>query len=142
MKNLLIPYDGSESSSRALQYALNLPADAAPACINLLNVQAWPMMYGEYLMAGDIQLIQDMQIAEGHKILEPAISELKKHGRDYRVQVLMGNPEQAIASQIDRLNCDHIVMGTRGLGTVKGMFLGSVAMKVVHLVTVPVTLIK
>jgi len=33
-------------------------------------------------------------------------------------------------------------MGTRGLGRIQGIVLGSVAMKVVHLVKVPITLLK
>ncbi len=33
-------------------------------------------------------------------------------------------------------------MGTRGLGRISGLMLGSVATKVIHLATVPVTLIK
>ena len=41
-----------------------------------------------------------------------------------------------------RLGCDAIVMGTRGLGTVQTLLLGSTALKVLHLVDVPVTLIK
>jgi nucleotide-binding universal stress UspA family protein len=38
--------------------------------------------------------------------------------------------------------CAQIVMGTRGLGTVSGMLLGSVATKVIHLADVPVVLLK
>ncbi|MCJ9712965.1 universal stress protein, partial [Bordetella hinzii] len=38
--------------------------------------------------------------------------------------------------------CDRIVMGTRGLGAVGGLVLGSVAQKVIHLSPVPVTLVK
>jgi nucleotide-binding universal stress UspA family protein len=33
-------------------------------------------------------------------------------------------------------------MGTRGLGAVTGMVLGSVATKVIHLANAPVTLVK
>jgi nucleotide-binding universal stress UspA family protein len=36
----------------------------------------------------------------------------------------------------------HIVMGTRGLGSIQGLLLGSVATKVIHLADVPITLIK
>ena len=36
----------------------------------------------------------------------------------------------------------HSYMGTRGLGRVAGIVLGSVANKVVHIATVPVTLLK
>jgi nucleotide-binding universal stress UspA family protein len=33
-------------------------------------------------------------------------------------------------------------MGTRGLGRIQGILLGSVTMKVIHLAEVPITLIK
>jgi nucleotide-binding universal stress UspA family protein len=33
-------------------------------------------------------------------------------------------------------------MGTRGMGGVRGLILGSVATQVVHLASVPVTLVK
>jgi nucleotide-binding universal stress UspA family protein len=36
----------------------------------------------------------------------------------------------------------HIVMGTRGLGGVRGLLLGSVATQLLHLTDVPVTLVK
>ncbi|MNU09423.1 Universal stress protein G [compost metagenome] len=42
----------------------------------------------------------------------------------------------------DRLGCDTVVMGTRGLGSFTGMLLGSVATRVIHEVSVPVLLVK
>jgi len=36
----------------------------------------------------------------------------------------------------------HVFMGTRGLGGVRGLLLGSVATQLLHLVDVPVTLVK
>jgi nucleotide-binding universal stress UspA family protein len=40
------------------------------------------------------------------------------------------------------LGCEQIVMGTRGLGLVPEILLGSVARRVAHEATVPVTLVK
>jgi nucleotide-binding universal stress UspA family protein len=56
--------------------------------------------------------------------------------------VVYGNAPQAIIRTARRLNCDSIVMGTRGLGAIGNVFLGSVASKVIHLSPVPVTLIR
>jgi nucleotide-binding universal stress UspA family protein len=36
----------------------------------------------------------------------------------------------------------HIIMGTRGLGGVRALLLGSVATQLLHLVDMPVTLVK
>jgi nucleotide-binding universal stress UspA family protein len=48
----------------------------------------------------------------------------------------------AIASYVDSRHCDMVVMGTRGLSPVGGLVLGSVTSRVIHLVKVPVTLVK
>ena len=47
-----------------------------------------------------------------------------------------------IARRADSLQCEGIVMGTRGMGAIANLLLGSVAAKVVHLANVPVTLVK
>jgi len=38
--------------------------------------------------------------------------------------------------------CDHIIMGTRGMGAFGNLVLGSTANQVVHLAEIPVTLVK
>ena len=52
----------------------------------------------------------------------------------------------AVAATIDRVareeDVEHIIMGTRGLGGVRGLLLGSVATQLLHLTDVPVTLVK
>jgi nucleotide-binding universal stress UspA family protein len=51
-----------------------------------------------------------------------------------------------IAATIDRVareeQVTHIVMGTRGLGGVRGLLLGSVATQFLHLTNLPLTLVK
>jgi nucleotide-binding universal stress UspA family protein len=56
--------------------------------------------------------------------------------------VLDGDPARAIIGSVNKSRGDEIVMGTRGLGRIGGLLMGSVATKVVQLAPVPVTLIK
>ena len=60
----------------------------------------------------------------------------------YKVRSRVGSPANEIARHVHETQCDAIIMGTRGLSPVANLMIGSVATKVIHLVEVPVTLIK
>ena len=49
-----------------------------------------------------------------------------------------------IAEWAHKLHCDNVIMGTRGLGTVTPLLLGSVTHEVIHEMDpgIPVTLVK
>jgi nucleotide-binding universal stress UspA family protein len=53
-----------------------------------------------------------------------------------------GEVAHVIADVVQSQAMDEVIMGTRGVGALGGMLLGSVAYRVVHLVGVPVTLVK
>jgi nucleotide-binding universal stress UspA family protein len=142
MNKVLVPFDGSESAVRALQYLLDLPAAALPAELHLLNVQEFPPLYGEFMTSLDVSQFRDAQVGQGRKTLEPAIEKVSAARLPFQSHVLLGNIEQVVVEQAAKLGCDHIVMGTRGHGALKGLIIGSVATKVIHLAKVPVTLVK
>jgi nucleotide-binding universal stress UspA family protein len=56
--------------------------------------------------------------------------------------VLEGDPAELITERAAQLGCHSIVTGTRGLGRIGALLLGSVAQKVVQLASMPVTLVK
>ena len=56
--------------------------------------------------------------------------------------VRIGHPGDEIAACAAEHGCDAIVMGTRGMGTVAGLLLGSVATRVLRVAQVPVTLVR
>jgi nucleotide-binding universal stress UspA family protein len=56
--------------------------------------------------------------------------------------VAVGRPPEEIIAAADEHHIDLIVMGSRGIGAVARLFLGSVAMAVVHESKRPVTLVK
>lgn len=142
MKKVLVPYDGSESAARALQFVLDQPIAVRPQEVHLINVQDYPVFYGEYMTGQDIQLYRQWQLDQGRRELEPAARKLAEAKLAFHSHVMQGTTARAIAEQAKALACDQIVMGTRGLGAIKSMVLGSVATKVIHLAEMPVTLVK
>jgi nucleotide-binding universal stress UspA family protein len=84
---------------------------------------------------------------EGEAALEGARAWLDDAKIAYASHVEVGDVAQSIARCVKQLHCDQVIMGTRGLGSggiaaVSGLLLGSIATKVLHLVNVPVTLVK
>jgi nucleotide-binding universal stress UspA family protein len=78
----------------------------------------------------------------GQEALRSARERLDQAGQGNVQHVSVGPVGETIAAYAKEKHCSHIVMGTRGLGAVSGMVLGSVATKVIHLTDVPVTLVK
>ena len=79
---------------------------------------------------------------EGEKSLADAVKLLEGAKMKFSSVVLVGDPAQMIVAEAVKDGCDLIYMGTRGLGPVTSLVLGSVAMKVLHLSKVPVILVK
>ena len=63
-------------------------------------------------------------------------------GLKYIYHISVGDSGEVIAHFVKEKEIQQVVMGTRGLGSVANMLLGSVANKVLHLVNVPVLLVK
>ena len=141
MKNLLIPIDGSKSALRALRYALNETQRDLDVQIHLINVQTpllhvWPgKLLSPDLVRAELQ-------REGEQLLADALSIANAADVRASAHVRVGEPAQEIATCAAQLGSTAIVMGTRGVGVLEGMVMGSVAHKVVHLSPLPVTLVK
>jgi nucleotide-binding universal stress UspA family protein len=69
-------------------------------------------------------------------------SGLKASGVRYTKEVLIGPIGPTIARHAEHLGCDAIVIGRHGKSTVGDLFMGSVAMKVLHLTRLPVLLVR
>ena len=61
---------------------------------------------------------------------------------DFAHLVIDYAPGETIVAFAEDVGADEIVMGTRGLGGLAGLLLGSVATEVISLAKVPVTLVK
>lgn len=141
MLKFLLPVDGSDTSSRAVTEFIRLMSwyREVPE-IHLLNVQL-PQRGNVPLFIGR-ETIDLYYREEGMKELGTAYKLLADANIPYHCHIVAGTPHEMILRYAEETGCDQIVMGPRGLGTVKGILLGSVASKVMQLATVPVLLIK
>ena len=138
MQKILLPADGSEASNRAVQYLIKQAGNVKePLDIHLLNVQhAMPGTVGESAQA------KQYHHDEGVKALAPACKLLDDAKVKYAYHISVGDIGEVVAHFVNELQCDQVVMGTRGMGAVVNMLMGSAATKVLNLVKVPVLLVK
>lgn len=143
MRNFLLAFDGSDNATRALQYVIDLAADAPGLFkVQVLNVQQEPVIYGEYVTAGMVDELHDSFIKKSRNTLAEAAAALQTSGVAHETHTALGNVAEQVNEAVKRLGCDTVVMGTRGMGSFAGAILGSVANRVVHEVSVPVLLVK
>jgi nucleotide-binding universal stress UspA family protein len=140
MYRILVPIDGSDEALRALEHAVRMARLIGEADIHLINVQ--PPISGSVGTFVGTENITRFHREESDNALAAARKLLEREGLPVNEAVRIGNTSQSIADHARDLPCDQIVMGTRGLGRIGSIVLGSVATQVVHLAEVPVTLVK
>jgi nucleotide-binding universal stress UspA family protein len=138
---ILVPVDGSTAAQRALTHALRLVHEQAEAAIVLLNVQTREMIG---LSEIDVETGSEHEIAsrQSARALRGAIKACKTAGVQFLVRAEIGPICKTIHRVAREVRADQIVMGTRGLGPLRGLLLGSIATGVIHAVRIPVTLVK
>lgn len=142
MLKILIAIDGSEPANRAIEAVGKMARSSLQLEATLLCVSPEPVFYGNYTQ-GTIQRIEEDQKKHQNALLSQATSLARAQSLN------LTEPLRAygvIANEIVRLaleaQVDQIAMGTRGMGAVGSMLLGSVAQRVIHLSPVPVLLVK
>ncbi len=138
---VLVPVDGSDCSLRALARAIEA-VKPVRGVVHLMNVQPAFDDYGMIRAYMSRDRHHELMRARTQAALAPAIARLKRAGVRSVVHTASGDTAVAIVRAARRQGCDSVVMGTRGMGAIGGLIVGSVANKVIHLASVPVTLVK
>lgn len=141
MLKILVPVDGSDNSMRAVNFVISAVAKSRDAQVRLITVRD-PMDSLQVHRFWTDKQIHAFQQESGNAALQPACKRLDEGGIPYTANILIGDIAQTIVKYADEFQCDMIVMGTRGMGTIGSLLMGSVATKVVHLARMPVTLVK
>jgi nucleotide-binding universal stress UspA family protein len=138
---ILLPIDGSAASLDAARQALRMIQDGLRASLVLANVQEPATLY-EMLLAHDANVIEQVSAKAGLHLLEPAQALVRAAGVDYEIEVAAGDPAHTLIDILENFGCDMVIMGARGMGTLRSALLGSVSHEVLHAAQVPVLIVK
>jgi nucleotide-binding universal stress UspA family protein len=131
---ILVPTDGSETATAALDHAADLAA-VHDASVHLLYVTETPAIAPTPTAGRVLDELEE----HGEEVVDEAAARLD--GRVHTA-VARGPPHRAILDYASSSDIDLIVMGTHGRTGLSHALLGSVAERVVRLSEAPVLTIR
>jgi nucleotide-binding universal stress UspA family protein len=137
--NILLGVDGSEHALRAAQTAGDL---ARAMKSKTLRVVVAFEFIPPYLGEPNLQTVIAARMNDAENILQNALKALGEIPGEVHTEVLEGSPAEAILDVAGTRQNDLIVMGSRGLGQLSGLLLGSQSQKVVQHAKCPVLIVK
>lgn len=157
-KKIMVPFDGSEHALRALEVACGMVAESPDAVLCVVGVASSTVAQsatgtdGGQQIAGVPAFLADHE--EYRHLIDSVLDQQREHiagqvketvsflGGRVTVDVTVASSiAGGIVSYAVDNGCDLIVMGRRGLGTLRGM-LGSVSYGVLHSAEIPVMTVK
>ncbi len=138
VKVIVAGIDGSAHSRKVIAYVADLA--------RRYNARVY-LVYGHHPIPswlGDKELerVAGSEVARGMRLLAPYVDTLRRVGIDVEPEVLEGPGPKAILNVAETRDADLIVVGSRGLGAVRGLLLGSVSERVIRLAKCPVLVVR
>ncbi|NJC97385.1 MAG: universal stress protein [Anaerolineales bacterium] len=138
-KKILLAVDGSEHAIRAAKIAGDL---ARSMKSDELRVVVAYEPIPPYLGEPNLQVAINARLQEAQEILKRAVDAVGDSNIDLHTDLIEGNSAEAIIEVAKTRNSDVIVMGSRGLGRLAGLVLGSTSQKVVSHAPCPVLIVR
>ena len=127
-KTIVLALDGSNQSLKALTHAIGL-AEWCEA--ELIIVHAYSHT-SDLRAKEEYEKLVAQRKSGGQKILDNARAQFKSARIVVEENLLEGPAAEAILTVAQNRGADLIILGTRGMGSLEGLLLGSVSTKVTH----------
>jgi len=131
---ILVATDGSEHSNKALEEAAKIAGGCNADEVAVINVyEKSPSLPGiDWYNVTDEDLkrfkkLEEQNLEERMKLLHTAVKTLQQKNVKARSIIKEGHPAETIARVAREGDYDLLVVGSRGLGGLKKLFLGSVS---------------
>ncbi len=141
-QKILVGYDGSEASKKALYKAISL-AKLSEGELHIVGVvRPFEFAAVDFILPEEIEEYEREEISKEEKYLREALDIAKGEGLNAYTKVLEGEPAEELMDYADNNGCDLIVVGHRGVGGFKRMILGSTASNLVKYANQSVLVVK
>lgn len=139
-KKVLVAVDGSDSSQGAIKLVKNLAQSGMVEAITLISVAPSPSLP---LQAMDFMVSESNRFEPlSQMVVDNTRASFESAGLKVDTVVVSGDPGVKICKYAEEHQFDLILLGSRGLSTVKGMVLGSVSHKVLQTAHCPVLIYR
>ncbi len=143
-ERILVAVDGSEHALKAVDLAVDLAQKygAELAIVSVYRPLKVPDSTHSLVRSRAAAQPTAELKALAKEVVAEAVERADKLGVPGRGMVERGHPARTIVETAERFDADAIVMGSRGLGDMGGLLLGSVSHKVSSLAKCSVIIIK
>lgn len=144
---ILVAVDGSDESFHSVRALEHLTRAEKLTVLHAVDVPT--LAYPQYHMMGGPRTLTDLSLSiaqamreDGERLLDRVSTLLPMNTGSVSKQVARGTPAEAILAAADKEKADLIVLGSRGLGPVKELLLGSVSHRVVSHAACPTLVVN
>jgi len=135
MKKILVGFDGSEGSENALNKAMMLVDEDG----ELIILAVVPLPSEKNLVD---QKTYELLKQKANNLIDSVLQDIGSHGYTVTGMVEEGDIAAKIIDIASNLNCDVIVLGSKGASELGTYPIGSIANKVVQYAHKPVMLVR
>ncbi|HEY5729651.1 MAG TPA: universal stress protein [Anaerolineales bacterium] len=138
-ERILLAVDGSKYAELAAKVAGELAQ-----CVNAgeLRIVVIYDPIPHYLGEPNLQIVINARLDEAQRILRKGVIDVGDVPGEVHTEFIEGNPAEAIIEVAKTHKSDVIVMGSRGLGRLAGLVLGSTSQKIVSHAPCPVLIVR
>jgi nucleotide-binding universal stress UspA family protein len=137
-QRIVLPVDGSDNSTRAVEKALHLAKETGVG-VTALYVMEFPYLASVDLSSTNPEINERIK-KEGNALLDGVKKQGSKLGVRVKTVLVEGIPDDQIIQEAKK--DDLIVMGCKGRTALSRIFVGSVCEKVLHHSKSPIMVIR
>jgi nucleotide-binding universal stress UspA family protein len=136
MSEIIVGYDGSDSSKSAMSHALDFAKSLGDSVVIVFG--AAPGGYGGGEVPEQRRAVEEF----GRKVTQEAVEMANSAKVEQTVEMVNEHPHEALIDIAEKHGARMIVVGSHGEGPIKGAIVGSTAYKLVQLSKVPVLVVR